>query len=153
MNRLIPLLLILLAPVAKALSPPSPPPPPPPPPQVWIDPASGLQAIKLADVDIQIRTHGFIARTTLDLRFDNPNARVLEGEFVFPLAAGQTVAGYALEALVNAAKLDGRVNDEEKRAITIASPRVPSSNGALPIGPSLARNGQTMAAGAPDVAR
>ncbi|MCX7358879.1 MAG: TerB family tellurite resistance protein [Alphaproteobacteria bacterium] len=29
-------------------------------------------------------------------------------------------SGYALEALVNAAKLDGRVNDEEKRAIVVA---------------------------------
>lgn len=35
-------------------------------------------------------------------------------------ATGGDFAGYALEALVNAAKLDGRINDEEKRAITIA---------------------------------
>lgn len=109
MNRLIPLLLLLLAPAAHTLQPP--PPPPPPPPQVWIDPSSGLQPIVLGDVDIQIRTRGFIARTTLDLRFDNPNARVLEGEFVFPLAAGQTVAGYALE--VNGAMREGVVVDKE----------------------------------------
>jgi uncharacterized membrane protein YebE (DUF533 family) len=35
-------------------------------------------------------------------------------------ATGGDFTGYALQALVNAAKLDGRVNDEEKRAITIA---------------------------------
>lgn len=35
-------------------------------------------------------------------------------------ATGGDFAGYALEALVNAAKLDGRINDEERRAITIA---------------------------------
>ena len=35
-------------------------------------------------------------------------------------ATGGDFSGYALQALVNAAKLDGRVNDEEKRAITIA---------------------------------
>lgn len=35
-------------------------------------------------------------------------------------ATGGDFAGYALEALVNAAKLDGRVNDEEKRAIVLA---------------------------------
>ncbi|MBK8542144.1 MAG: TerB family tellurite resistance protein [Caulobacteraceae bacterium] len=35
-------------------------------------------------------------------------------------ATGGDFAGYALEALVNAAKLDGRVNQEEKRAIVIA---------------------------------
>ncbi|MGD9980584.1 MAG: TerB family tellurite resistance protein [Hyphomonadaceae bacterium] len=33
---------------------------------------------------------------------------------------GGDFAGYALEALVNAAKLDGRVNDQEKRAIALA---------------------------------
>ncbi|HWS28123.1 MAG TPA: VIT domain-containing protein [Xanthomonadales bacterium] len=110
MNRLILLLALALPTLAAALSPPLPP-PPPPPPQVWIAPGSGLQPIRLADVDIQIRTRGFIARTTLDLRFDNPNARVLEGEFVFPLAAGQTVAGYALE--VNGAMREGVVVDKE----------------------------------------
>lgn len=35
-------------------------------------------------------------------------------------ATGGDFTGYALEALVNAAKLDGRVNEEEKRAIVIA---------------------------------
>lgn len=35
-------------------------------------------------------------------------------------ATGGDFSGYALEALVNAAKLDGRINDEEKRAIAIA---------------------------------
>lgn len=35
-------------------------------------------------------------------------------------ATGGDFSGYALEALVNAAKLDGRVNEDEKRAIVIA---------------------------------
>lgn len=35
-------------------------------------------------------------------------------------ATGGDFTGYALEALVNAAKLDGRVNDEERRAIVDA---------------------------------
>lgn len=35
-------------------------------------------------------------------------------------ATGGDFAGYALQALVNAAKIDGRVNEEEKRAIAIA---------------------------------
>jgi uncharacterized membrane protein YebE (DUF533 family) len=35
-------------------------------------------------------------------------------------ATGGDFTGYALQALVNAAKLDGRVNAEEKRAIAIA---------------------------------
>lgn len=109
-SRLLVLAAVLLPLTAGALSPP-PPPPPPPPPQVWIPPGQGLQPIRLADVDIQIRTRGFIAATTLELRFDNPNARVLEGEFVFPLGAGQTVSGYALE--VNGTLREGVVVDKE----------------------------------------
>lgn len=35
-------------------------------------------------------------------------------------ATGGDFVGYALEALVNAAKLDGRINDKEKRAIAAA---------------------------------
>ncbi|MGD9965458.1 MAG: TerB family tellurite resistance protein [Hyphomonadaceae bacterium] len=35
-------------------------------------------------------------------------------------ATGGEFIGYALQALVNAAKLDGRVNDAEKRAIALA---------------------------------
>jgi Ca-activated chloride channel homolog len=81
------------------------------PPQVWIAPSSGLKPIRLSELDIQIRTQGFMARTTLELRFDNPNNRVLEGEFVFPLAAGQTVAGYALE--VDGVMREGVVVDKE----------------------------------------
>lgn len=102
--------LLLLPTLAAALTP-LPPPPPPPPPQVWIAPGEGLQPIRIGDMDIRIRTHGFVARTTIDLRFDNPNARVLEGEFVFPLAAGQTVAGYALE--VNGTLREGVVVDKQ----------------------------------------
>ena len=111
MNRLLLSLLALALPAVATALTPLPPPPPPPPPQVWIPPGQGLVPIRLGELDIQIRTHGFIARTTLDLRFDNPNARVLEGEFVFPLAAGQTVAGYALE--VNGSMREGVVVDKQ----------------------------------------
>lgn len=69
----------------------------PRPPQIWLDPALALQPIQLQDVAIDIRIQGFIASTRLDLTFHNPNARVLEGEFVFPLAEGQSITGYALE--------------------------------------------------------
>jgi Ca-activated chloride channel homolog len=68
------------------------------PPQIWIDPALGkLAPIQLLDVSIDIRIEGFVASTTLDLTFFNSNARVLEGELVFPLASGQSITGYALE--------------------------------------------------------
>lgn len=66
-------------------------------PTVWIAPAQGLSPIRLDTVSIDVQVAGFIARTRMELVFDNPNDRVLEGEFVFPLGAGQTVAGYELE--------------------------------------------------------
>jgi len=68
------------------------------PPVVWVAPAQDkLEPITLQEVSIDIRIEGFIASTTMDLTFANPNGRVLEGEFVFPLADGQTITGYALE--------------------------------------------------------
>ncbi len=80
-------------------------------PGVWIAPQPELKPIRLSSLDINVRVRGFVSRTTLDLTFANPNARVLEGEFVFPLAAGQTVAGYALE--VNGALREGVVVDKK----------------------------------------
>ncbi|HET7843804.1 MAG TPA: VIT domain-containing protein [Xanthomonadales bacterium] len=67
-------------------------------PVIWLDPALGkLQPIALQDVAIDIGIHGFVASTRMELVFANPNARVLEGELVFPLASGQSITGYALE--------------------------------------------------------
>ncbi len=81
------------------------------PPQIWIAPDQGLQPIVLDEVDIRVGTHGFLARTRIELVFDNPNARVLEGELVFPLGPGQTVTGYALE--VDGAMREGVVVPKE----------------------------------------
>src|SRR5262249_7197755 len=93
---------------------------PPRPPQVWIDPALGkLEPIRLDDVSIDIRIEGFVASTTLDLTFANPNARVLEGEFVFPLASGQSITGYALE--VGGKLRDGVVVDKETARVAYES--------------------------------
>ncbi len=83
----------------------------PQPPTIWIAPDQGAQPIRLSALDIQVHMRGFVAHTTLDLTFNNPNARVLEGEFVFPLAAGQSIAGYALE--VNGAMREGVVVDKQ----------------------------------------
>jgi hypothetical protein len=81
------------------------------PPQVWIPPEPGNQPITLDEVSIEVRMHGFLARTRIQMRFHNPNARVMEGEFVFPLGAGQTVTGYALD--VNGTMREGVVVPKE----------------------------------------
>jgi hypothetical protein len=92
---------------AEALSPP-----PLRPPQIWIDPAAGkLAPIELQDVSIDVCIEGFVASTRIELTFANPNDRVLEGEFVFPLASGQSITGYALE--VNGKLREGVVVEKE----------------------------------------
>ena len=66
--------------------------------QVWLDPAQGkLEPIRLRAADIEVHSYGFLSVTQVTLDFYNPNDRVLEGEFVFPLADGQSLVGYALE--------------------------------------------------------
>lgn len=108
---------------APALSPPPDPPPPqvqPRLPQIWIDPAQGsLQPIRLTELQIDVRMLGLLASTTLELRFHNPNDRVLEGEFVFPLAQGQSLTGYALE--VDGQLREGVVVDKQTARVAFES--------------------------------
>ena len=75
---------------------------PPPPnrriPVIWIDPAQGrLKPMQVQSVDVDVKVRGPLASTTIEMVFFNPNGRVLEGELIFPLGEGQTIAGYALE--------------------------------------------------------
>ncbi len=67
------------------------------PVQIWTPPVAGEQPIRLSSMSIKAKTYGFLASTRIELEFENPNDRVMEGEFVFPLTPAQTVAGYALE--------------------------------------------------------
>jgi len=59
--------------------------------------AMSARAAELARVDVQAVVVGLLARTTTTLTFRNPHPRPLEGELVFPLPEGATVAGYALD--------------------------------------------------------
>lgn len=81
------------------------------PPTIWIPPEPSQQPITLDEVDIRIDMQGFLATTRIEMTFANPNPRVLEGEFVFPLGAGQTLSGYALE--VNGKLREGVVVPKE----------------------------------------
>ncbi|WP_081891800.1 VIT domain-containing protein [Verrucomicrobium sp. BvORR106] len=68
------------------------------PPVIWVDPQQGrLKGMTVQEVKVDIRVQGHLATTTMEMAFYNPNNRVLEGELIFPLGVGQTVAGYALE--------------------------------------------------------
>ena len=65
--------------------------------QIWTPQAAGERPIRLSSMSIKAKTYGFLASTRIELEFENPNSRVMEGEFVFPLTPAQTVVGYALE--------------------------------------------------------
>ncbi len=68
------------------------------PPTIWIPrTAENLLPLQLSGADVRVQVRGHLAATTIELTFFNPNARVLEGELVFPLGEGQTISGYALE--------------------------------------------------------
>ncbi len=67
------------------------------PVQIWTPSVAGERPIRLSSMSIQAKTYGFLASTRIEMEFENPNNRVMEGEFVFPLTPAQTVAGYALE--------------------------------------------------------
>ena len=52
--------------------------------------------LAISDIDIDIKVTGNIAVTTMTLNFYNDVNRNLEGEFVFPLAEGQTIHYFAM---------------------------------------------------------
>ena len=65
--------------------------------QIWFPPEQAEKPIALQELTIHSQIHGWIASTRIEMRFHNPNARVLEGELVLPLRPEQVVAGYALD--------------------------------------------------------
>ncbi|HPS31580.1 MAG TPA: VIT domain-containing protein, partial [bacterium] len=53
--------------------------------------------IKISSVSVDVKVISNIAVTTIEMNFYNPLPRVLEGEFSFPLAQGQSLSRFALE--------------------------------------------------------
>ena len=54
-------------------------------------------AMKISALSIDVMVAANIATTTFDIIFYNPNNRILEGEFEFPLADGQHIVRFALD--------------------------------------------------------
>lgn len=59
--------------------------------------ANARTPIRIEQVVLDTEVVGHAAQTRVELVFRNPNTQVLEGELQFPLAAGQTVTGFALD--------------------------------------------------------
>lgn len=70
----------------------------------YVDVPTGERPIVLSDLRVEAVLRGLFAETSWTMQFLNPNARVLEGELVFPLPDGAVVCGYALD-------VDGRMRD------------------------------------------
>jgi Ca-activated chloride channel homolog len=73
---------------------------------------SGVKPIQLSKLDVDVRIQGEIAETRTTMTFGNPSARVLEGEFTFPLPEEVTLSGYALD--VNGVLVDGVVAEKDR---------------------------------------
>ncbi|MBQ6474322.1 MAG: tail protein X [Victivallales bacterium] len=105
--------LLMAMATAQALVVPLPRPQPPLPPiEVKFPRMENVMPIQVSEVDIEAEIDGILAETQVTLRLRNPNARVLEGELCFPLPAGATVCGYALD--INGQMVDGVIVEKEK---------------------------------------
>lgn len=65
---------------------------------------AGERPVELASAHVTVEPMAGLARTTIEMAFRNPNARVLEGNLQFPLRPGQQVVGFALD-------IDGRMRE------------------------------------------
>ena len=79
-------------------------------PEVKIVNERNANPMVLQDLSIDILVIGQTAVTTMEMTFYNPNSRVMEGEFQFPLANGQQVSRFALD--INGKLREGVVVDK-----------------------------------------
>lgn len=73
---------------------------------------SGDRPIELTSLSIDIKADLFIATTTLQLEFYNPNSRVLDGQYNFSLGSGQVITGFSLD--INGFMREGVIVDKQK---------------------------------------
>lgn len=59
---------------------------------------------KISELIINVEITGTWAETTIETLFYNPNDRILEGQFSFPLSDGQKITGFALD-------IEGKLRD------------------------------------------
>ncbi|WP_314894215.1 VIT domain-containing protein, partial [uncultured Capnocytophaga sp.] len=73
-------------------------------PQVKVSQEDNAKPMQLQDLSVDILVVGQTAVTTMEMTFYNPNSRVMEGEFEFPLFDGQQVSRFALD-------IDGKLRE------------------------------------------
>jgi len=84
----------------------------PPPPTLVVTDGDKEKPLEITALDVQAHVVGHLAETSITMTFYNPAGRALAGDLTFPLPAGSTVSGYALD--VDGALVDGVVVDKQK---------------------------------------
>ena len=79
-------------------------------PEVKVSLEDHAHPMQLQDLSVDILVMGQTAVTTMEMTFYNPNSRVMEGEFEFPLSNGQEVSRFALD--INGKLREGVVVDK-----------------------------------------
>ncbi|MEZ4773072.1 MAG: VIT domain-containing protein [Bacteroidia bacterium] len=70
---------------------------PPPALLVKSDDDTASHPLSISEIHLNVQVTGNMATTTLDITFFNPMDRLLEGQWYFPLADGQTVTRFAMD--------------------------------------------------------
>ena len=79
-------------------------------PEVKVVNQRNANPMELRELSVDILVVGQTAVTTMEMTFYNPNTRVMEGEFQFPLADGQQVSRFALD--INGKMREGVIVDK-----------------------------------------
>lgn len=83
------------------------------PPALFVkDGAGELEALGLAEVEVEVLIFGQLAETRMAMTFANPHERALAGDLYFPLPEGATVSGYALD--IQGRMVDGVVVEKQR---------------------------------------
>ena len=82
------------------------------PPALMVKVKERSEPLTVSRVNVDVRTLGYLAQTTMTLTFSNPHPRQLAGDLYFPLPEGSTVSGYALD--INGVMVDGVVVGKQK---------------------------------------
>lgn len=88
-------------------------------PKMNITRETNANPMVLQELDIDIYVVGQTAVTTMEMVFYNPNDRVMEGEFEFPLGDGQQVSRFALD--INGKLREGVVVDKKQGRVAFES--------------------------------
>ena len=96
-------------------SPPRPLPPLPPPAIRVVDLRADEKPVAVEKAEATVEENALFRRTKATFTFTNPNARVMSGEFEFPIPEGAFVCGYSLE--INGEMVPGVVCEKEKARV------------------------------------